>query len=70
MAARRGRPVLLLWLAFLQLRPEVTTPGPGLYTWFEMIVPMATEWVAGGPDDCRGNGLVAAAGPPEMRDGG
>jgi hypothetical protein len=43
-----GLPGLLLWLAILQFRPEVTTPGPDLYAWFEMIVPMATEWVAGG----------------------
>jgi hypothetical protein len=40
-------PVLLAWSAFLLTRPE-PTPGPGLYTWFESIVPMATGWVAGG----------------------
>src|SRR5215510_9111664 len=39
---------LLVWLAFLQFRPEVATPGPDLYAWFERIVPMATGWVAGG----------------------
>jgi hypothetical protein len=38
---------LLLWLVSLQLGPQVTTPGPDLYAWFEMIVPMATGWVAG-----------------------
>lgn len=40
-----GFAALLLWLAILQSRPEVTT-GPDLYKWFEMVVPMATGWVA------------------------
>ena len=37
---------LIVWLAMLQLQPEVTT-GPDLYARFEAIVPMATGWVAG-----------------------
>jgi len=43
-----GFPVLLLWLALLQFGPGGTTSEPDLYAWFEMIVPMATAWVAGG----------------------
>lgn len=39
---------LLLWLAFLRFSPEVDPPEPDLYAWFEMVVPMATAWVAGG----------------------
>lgn len=42
-----GFAALALWLAILQFRPEVTT-GPDLYAWFEIVVPMATGWVAGG----------------------
>jgi len=38
---------LLAWLVLLQFRPEVATPAPGLYAWFETVVPMATGWVAG-----------------------
>jgi hypothetical protein len=44
-------PVLFLWLALSQLSPAApgaTAPGPGPYEWFEMIVPMATGWVAAG----------------------
>jgi hypothetical protein len=37
---------LLLWLAFLQIRPQAAARGPDLYMWFQMIVPMATGWVA------------------------
>jgi hypothetical protein len=43
-----GLAVLLLWLTMLQLAPQVASPGPDLYAWFQMIVPMATGWVAGG----------------------
>jgi hypothetical protein len=43
-----GFAALLLWLAILQSRPEAATSGPDLYAWFEMLVPMATGWVAGG----------------------
>jgi hypothetical protein len=43
-----GFPVLFLWLALSQTGPGVTAPGPDLYEWFEMIVPMATGWVAAG----------------------
>ena len=41
-------PALLLWLASMQTGQEVTTPGLGLYAWFQMIAPMATGWVAAG----------------------
>ena len=37
---------LLLWLGFLQIRPQTAPDGPDLYAWFETIVPMATGWVA------------------------
>jgi hypothetical protein len=43
-----GVAALLLWLAFLQVAPRAATPGPNLYAWFQMLVPMATGWVAGG----------------------
>jgi hypothetical protein len=43
-----GFPVLFLWLALSQAAPGATAPGPDLYEWFEMIVPMATGWVAAG----------------------
>jgi hypothetical protein len=45
-----GFPVLFLWMAVSQIGsgPEVAAPGPDLYEWFEMIVPMATGWVASG----------------------
>jgi hypothetical protein len=43
-----GFPALLLWLALSQAGPGATAPGPDLYEWFEMIVPMATGWVAAG----------------------
>ena len=43
-----GFAALLVWLAFLQVGPAVTTPEPDLFAWFKMIVPMATGWVAGG----------------------
>ena len=39
---------LLLWLAFLPLEPDVNASRADLYAWFEMLVPMATGWVAGG----------------------
>jgi protein-S-isoprenylcysteine O-methyltransferase Ste14 len=39
--------VLLLWLGFLQLGPQVEAPGADVYGWFAMIVPTATAWVAG-----------------------
>ena len=39
---------LLLWLAFLQIRPQAAAQGPDLYMWFQMMVPMATGWVAAG----------------------
>jgi len=39
---------LLVWLAFLQLGSQAVAPGPDLYAWFQMVVPMATGWVAGG----------------------
>jgi hypothetical protein len=42
-----GLAVLLLWLAFLQIVPQPTAQGPDLYAWFQMLVPMATGWVAG-----------------------
>jgi hypothetical protein len=41
-------PALLVWSAFVLTTPGLTAPGPGLYAWFESIVPMATGWVAGG----------------------
>jgi len=37
---------LLLWLAFRQSGSQPVTQGPDLYAWFQMIVPMATGWVA------------------------
>jgi len=43
-----GFAVLLSWLAMLQLAPQVAPPGPDVYAWFQMIVPMATAWVAAG----------------------
>ena len=43
-----GFAVLLLWLAYLQFGSRVEAPAPDLIAWFEMIVPMATGWVAGG----------------------
>jgi hypothetical protein len=43
-----GFAALLLWLAFLQSGSQAATPGPDIYAWFQMIVPMATGWVAGG----------------------
>jgi hypothetical protein len=43
-----GFAALLLWLAFLQAGPQAATQGSDLYAWFEMLVPMATGWVAGG----------------------
>ena len=41
-------PALLSWLAFIQAGQQVTAPEPGLYAWLQMIVPMATGWVAAG----------------------
>jgi hypothetical protein len=43
-----GFVALLLWLAFLQLRSPAASEDANLYAWFQMIVPMATGWVAGG----------------------
>ena len=43
-----GFAALFVWLAVLPFGPEGTTAGPDLYAWFEMVVPMATGWVAGG----------------------
>ena len=43
-----GFPALLIWLVFVQSGPQVSTAGPELPAWFEMIVPMATGWVAAG----------------------
>ena len=43
-----GFAALLLWLVFLRFSPQVTTSEPDIYTWFEMIAPMATGWVAAG----------------------
>ena len=43
-----GFSVLLVWLAFLPFEPEGTTSEPDPYALFEMIVPTATGWVAGG----------------------
>jgi hypothetical protein len=43
-----GFPALFLWLALSQAGPEPAVPGPNLYEWFVMIVPMATGWVAAG----------------------
>jgi hypothetical protein len=43
-----GLAALLVWLAALQFGAQVATEGPDLYAWFQMIVPMATGWVAGG----------------------
>jgi hypothetical protein len=43
-----GFAALLMWMAFLPVGPEATTPGPDIYEWFETIAPMAAEWVAGG----------------------
>jgi len=43
-----GFVALLLWLAFLQLGSQAVTQSPDLYAWFQMIVPMATGWVAAG----------------------
>jgi hypothetical protein len=43
-----GFVALLLWLGFLQIRPQAAARGPDLYAWFQMIVPMATGWVAAG----------------------
>jgi len=43
-----GFPVLLGWLAFLQFGQGGGAPEPDFYAWFQMIVPMATGWVAGG----------------------
>jgi len=40
-----GFAALIPWLAFLLSRSPVTD-GPDLYAWFQMIVPMATGWVA------------------------
>ena len=36
------------WLIALRSEPQSIASGPDLYAWFEMIVPMATEWVAAG----------------------
>jgi hypothetical protein len=41
-------PALLLWLVLSPTGQEVATPGRGPFEWFEMIVPMATGWVAAG----------------------
>ena len=41
-------PALLLWLALMPSGQEASAPGSGLFDWFEMIVPMATGWVAAG----------------------
>jgi hypothetical protein len=35
-------------MAFQSFEPQISAGGPDLYGWFEMLVPMATEWVAGG----------------------
>jgi hypothetical protein len=40
-------PALLLWL-MLASSAQGSAAGPDLYAWFEMLVPMATGWVAGG----------------------
>jgi hypothetical protein len=40
--------VLLVWLPFLPLEPETNASTLNLVMWFEMLVPMATGWVAGG----------------------
>jgi hypothetical protein len=42
-----GFAALIVWLVFLQFGPASTSSGPDLYAWFEMMVPMATGWVAG-----------------------
>jgi hypothetical protein len=42
-----GLAALFVWLMILQFRPELAGPGPDLYSWFEMIFPMATGWVIG-----------------------
>jgi len=41
-----GFAALILWLAFLQSRSSVANDGTDLYAWFQVIVPMATAWVA------------------------
>jgi hypothetical protein len=41
-------PALFVWMAFQSFEPQISAGGPDLYGWFEMLVPMATEWVAGG----------------------
>ena len=38
----------IVWLIMLRSGPDATGSGLDLYAWFEMIVPMATEWVAAG----------------------
>lgn len=38
----------LVWLVMSRFSPQVFSPGPNLYVWFEMIAPMATGWVAAG----------------------
>jgi len=43
-----GFAALILWLAFLLTRSPVATDSLDLYAWFEMIVPVATGWVAAG----------------------
>jgi len=43
-----GLAALLVWLAVLQFGSQAAAQGPDLYAWFQMIVPMATGWVAGG----------------------
>jgi hypothetical protein len=43
-----GFAAALVWLIASRFEPATTAPGPDLYVWFKMIVPMATEWVAAG----------------------
>ena len=43
-----GFAALLPWLAYLQFGGPVTTEGLDVFAWFQIIVPMATGWVAGG----------------------
>jgi hypothetical protein len=38
----------IVWLIAARLGWQSDASGPDVYAWFEMIVPMATEWVAAG----------------------
>ena len=38
---------LFVWLVIQQFEPSSTAQVPDLYTWLEMIAPMASEWVIG-----------------------